>query len=297
MRLPKSSWRMRPDDHGRQRAPNSGDHGTDTRHGRRRRRDNAAPRGTGWRRRGFMAEHIPNAELCVFGMRTRQAGRAGRRVDRADRRVPEGVVATLFFSPSTLALSTVSVDRDLRRRAAPRHHPSRGRCSRARTGSSWSGRPVVRCEHGAPIAPPVPGATPPPIRHQEASSNPRTRLTGSRSPAGGRTSPRIPRLPMMGLDPRDGLGRASRARRARPRWTTLRPRRPPRVNRASDHLRAREALRPSCLSRDLPSRARYPAGVPALRAAQLGQHGFHGDPADRLIYATARDHGCPLVRR
>jgi PIN domain nuclease of toxin-antitoxin system len=34
-----------------------------------------------------------------------------------------------------------------------------------------------------------------------------------------------------------------------------------------------------------------------VRASQLGRSGFHGDPADRLIYATARDHACPLVSK
>jgi PIN domain nuclease of toxin-antitoxin system len=35
----------------------------------------------------------------------------------------------------------------------------------------------------------------------------------------------------------------------------------------------------------------------AVRAARLGRQGFHGDPADRLIYSTARDHRCPLVSK
>lgn len=35
----------------------------------------------------------------------------------------------------------------------------------------------------------------------------------------------------------------------------------------------------------------------AVRAAQLGADGMHGDPADRFIYATARDRDAPLVTR
>lgn len=35
----------------------------------------------------------------------------------------------------------------------------------------------------------------------------------------------------------------------------------------------------------------------ALRAALLSQDELHGDPADRIIYATARAHHAPLVTR
>ena len=35
----------------------------------------------------------------------------------------------------------------------------------------------------------------------------------------------------------------------------------------------------------------------ALGAALLEREEFAGDPADRLIYATARDRGAPLVTR
>jgi PIN domain nuclease of toxin-antitoxin system len=35
----------------------------------------------------------------------------------------------------------------------------------------------------------------------------------------------------------------------------------------------------------------------AVDAALLDRDGFSGDPADRLIYATARDRGAPLVTR
>ena len=35
----------------------------------------------------------------------------------------------------------------------------------------------------------------------------------------------------------------------------------------------------------------------AVRAAQLGSAGFHDDPADRFIYATARSLGGTLVTR
>ena len=35
----------------------------------------------------------------------------------------------------------------------------------------------------------------------------------------------------------------------------------------------------------------------AIRAGELGQHGFHGDPADRLIVATAIEHGAELVSK
>lgn len=35
----------------------------------------------------------------------------------------------------------------------------------------------------------------------------------------------------------------------------------------------------------------------AVRAAELGRDGFHGDPADRFIYATARANGATLVTR
>jgi PIN domain nuclease of toxin-antitoxin system len=33
----------------------------------------------------------------------------------------------------------------------------------------------------------------------------------------------------------------------------------------------------------------------AVAAVGLGREGFHADPADRLIYATARTHGVPLL--
>jgi len=33
----------------------------------------------------------------------------------------------------------------------------------------------------------------------------------------------------------------------------------------------------------------------AIRALALGRAGFHGDPADRLIYATAAEQMAPLV--
>ena len=35
----------------------------------------------------------------------------------------------------------------------------------------------------------------------------------------------------------------------------------------------------------------------AITAGQLGQQGFHGDPADRLIVATAMHHGSELVTK
>lgn len=35
----------------------------------------------------------------------------------------------------------------------------------------------------------------------------------------------------------------------------------------------------------------------ALRAALLGRAGFQGDPADRIVYATARDVGADLVTK
>ncbi len=35
----------------------------------------------------------------------------------------------------------------------------------------------------------------------------------------------------------------------------------------------------------------------AVGAALLGQQGFHGDPADRFLYATARDLVVPLVTK
>jgi PIN domain nuclease of toxin-antitoxin system len=35
----------------------------------------------------------------------------------------------------------------------------------------------------------------------------------------------------------------------------------------------------------------------AVAAALLGQQGFHGDPADRFLYATARDLVVPLVTK
>jgi PIN domain nuclease of toxin-antitoxin system len=35
----------------------------------------------------------------------------------------------------------------------------------------------------------------------------------------------------------------------------------------------------------------------AVAAGRLGLEGFHGDPADRLIVATAREHGVPLVTK
>jgi PIN domain nuclease of toxin-antitoxin system len=35
----------------------------------------------------------------------------------------------------------------------------------------------------------------------------------------------------------------------------------------------------------------------AVDAGQLGGQGFHGDPADRLIYATARELGLRIVTR
>jgi len=35
----------------------------------------------------------------------------------------------------------------------------------------------------------------------------------------------------------------------------------------------------------------------AVRAAQLGADGMHGDPADRFVYATARSHDALLVTR
>jgi PIN domain nuclease of toxin-antitoxin system len=35
----------------------------------------------------------------------------------------------------------------------------------------------------------------------------------------------------------------------------------------------------------------------AVRAALLGREGFGGDPADRIIYATARDAGASLLTR
>jgi PIN domain nuclease of toxin-antitoxin system len=38
-------------------------------------------------------------------------------------------------------------------------------------------------------------------------------------------------------------------------------------------------------------------GAVAVHAALLGRDGFVGDPADRLIYATARDAGRRLVTR
>lgn len=35
----------------------------------------------------------------------------------------------------------------------------------------------------------------------------------------------------------------------------------------------------------------------AVAAGRLGTEGLHGDPADRLIVATARQHGVPLVTK
>ncbi|HEX4114502.1 MAG TPA: type II toxin-antitoxin system VapC family toxin [Solirubrobacteraceae bacterium] len=35
----------------------------------------------------------------------------------------------------------------------------------------------------------------------------------------------------------------------------------------------------------------------ALRAALLGRAGFQGDPADRIVYATAREAGADLVTK
>ncbi len=35
----------------------------------------------------------------------------------------------------------------------------------------------------------------------------------------------------------------------------------------------------------------------AITAGQLGQQGLHGDPADRLITATAMEHGAELVTK
>ncbi|MBF6618698.1 MAG: type II toxin-antitoxin system VapC family toxin [Patulibacter sp.] len=35
----------------------------------------------------------------------------------------------------------------------------------------------------------------------------------------------------------------------------------------------------------------------AVRAVGLGSEGMHGDPADRVLYATARDRNAPLVTR
>ncbi len=35
----------------------------------------------------------------------------------------------------------------------------------------------------------------------------------------------------------------------------------------------------------------------AVAAALLGPVGFHGDPADRLLYATALEHSVPLVTK
>lgn len=35
----------------------------------------------------------------------------------------------------------------------------------------------------------------------------------------------------------------------------------------------------------------------AILAGELGQQGFHGDPADRLIVATAIEHGAELVTK
>lgn len=35
----------------------------------------------------------------------------------------------------------------------------------------------------------------------------------------------------------------------------------------------------------------------AVTAGQLGQQGFHGDPADRLITATAMHHGAELITK
>lgn len=35
----------------------------------------------------------------------------------------------------------------------------------------------------------------------------------------------------------------------------------------------------------------------AVAAAQLGEEGLHGDPADRFIYATARDRRATLITR
>jgi PIN domain nuclease of toxin-antitoxin system len=35
----------------------------------------------------------------------------------------------------------------------------------------------------------------------------------------------------------------------------------------------------------------------AVAAAQLGEVGFHGDPADRFLYATALEHSVPLVTK
>jgi PIN domain nuclease of toxin-antitoxin system len=44
-------------------------------------------------------------------------------------------------------------------------------------------------------------------------------------------------------------------------------------------------------------RAVAPDQDAAVAAALLGRDGFHGDPADRLIYATTRALGATLVTR
>ncbi|MGH8908982.1 MAG: type II toxin-antitoxin system VapC family toxin [Egibacteraceae bacterium] len=40
-----------------------------------------------------------------------------------------------------------------------------------------------------------------------------------------------------------------------------------------------------------------PSPQTAVSAALLGQRGFHGDPADRFLYATARDLSVPLMTK
>lgn len=51
-------------------------------------------------------------------------------------------------------------------------------------------------------------------------------------------------------------------------------------------LLAEEPVRPVPLS-----------AASATAAALLGRDGFHGDPADRFLYATAREHAVPLVTK
>ncbi|MBB4664174.1 PIN domain-containing protein [Conexibacter arvalis] len=53
----------------------------------------------------------------------------------------------------------------------------------------------------------------------------------------------------------------------------------------------------AALAADDRLRALAPDADVAVRAAQLGRDGFHGDPADRFIYATARARAGTLVTR
>lgn len=53
----------------------------------------------------------------------------------------------------------------------------------------------------------------------------------------------------------------------------------------------------AALGTDARMRPLAPDAEVAVRAAELGRDGFHGDPADRFIYATARANGATLLTR